>query len=241
MTNITTRKPSVKLVHGKATTTSLKIADVFGKRHDHVLRAIQNLQCSAEFTALNFGASEYTDKTGRKLPMYTITRDGFAFLASGFTGKEAAQWKEKFIEAFNKLEQAALEKAAERRAKPGALKPAHQPVPQARAALPAIASELQTRINKRAWELAHAAYDDYRKRMMDDVMVKSGHTRPEAWPDEWTPLENSQDVLEQIFCAAKILEAHANSINIRGRRLAEMVGKDYVKATAKYRPGKDEK
>lgn len=133
------------------------------------------------------------------------------------------------------------EGTAERRAKPGALKSAPQPVPQARAALPAITSELQTRINKRAWELAHAAYDDYRKRMMDDVLVKSGSTQPEAWPDGWTPLENSQDVIEHIFCAAKLLEAHANSINIRGRRLAEMVGKDYVKATARFRPGKDEK
>ena len=37
-------------------------------------------------------------------PAYTITRDGFVFLAMGFTGKEAAQWKEAYIEAFNAME-----------------------------------------------------------------------------------------------------------------------------------------
>ena len=37
-------------------------------------------------------------------PAYRITRDGFAFLAMGFTGKKAAAWKEKFLEAFNAME-----------------------------------------------------------------------------------------------------------------------------------------
>lgn len=164
-----------------------------------------------------------------------MNRDAFTLLAMGFTGKVAFQFKVAYVTAFNELERRALEKAATKRL-PRAVAP--EALPPAPKALPAIASELQTRINKRAWELAHAAYDDYRKRMMDCVLVKSGHTRPEAWPDEWVPLENSQDVLELIFVSARALEAHANSINIRGRRLAEMVGKDYVKATAKYRPDK---
>ncbi|MBR1750871.1 MAG: phage antirepressor KilAC domain-containing protein [Ruminococcus sp.] len=33
-----------------------------------------------------------------------MTRDGFTLLAMGFTGKEAMQWKLKYIEAFNNLE-----------------------------------------------------------------------------------------------------------------------------------------
>jgi hypothetical protein len=40
--------------------------------------------------------------------MYEITRDGFAFLAMGFTGRKAAQWKETFIAAFNAMEQELL-------------------------------------------------------------------------------------------------------------------------------------
>lgn len=126
-----TRKPSVKLVHGQAVTTSLKVADTFGKRHTDVLRTIRNLECSPEFTERNFAPSEYTDVTGRKLPMYTITRDGFAFLASGFTGKEAAQWKEKYIAAFNELERRALDKAAARRLPKPAAPKALPPPPKA--------------------------------------------------------------------------------------------------------------
>lgn len=113
------RKPSVKLVHGQAITTSIKVAEYFGKAHYRVLRAIENLECSPEFRAANFGASQYEVKTptgGTKMrPMYTITKDGFMFLAMGFTGKEAAQWKEKYIAAFNELERRALEKAVTRR------------------------------------------------------------------------------------------------------------------------------
>lgn len=109
------RKPSVKLVHGQAITTSLKVAEAFGKQHKAVLRTIANLECTKEFNRRNFAPTEYTDSANRKQPMYTITRDGFAFLASGFTGKEAAQWKEKYIAAFNELERRALDKAATRR------------------------------------------------------------------------------------------------------------------------------
>ncbi|HGW5085376.1 TPA: Rha family transcriptional regulator [Pseudomonas aeruginosa] len=95
----------VELVEGQITTTSVDVAAHFKKRHDTVLRAIKLLECSAEFTARNFAASEYTDPTGRKLKQFRMTRDGFAFLAMGFTGKEAAKWKEVYINAFNRLEQ----------------------------------------------------------------------------------------------------------------------------------------
>jgi len=38
------------------------------------------------------------------MPMAVLSRDGFTFLAMGFTGKAAAAWKEKFIAAFNRME-----------------------------------------------------------------------------------------------------------------------------------------
>jgi Rha family phage regulatory protein len=93
----------VTVDHGELWTTSLLIAQKFGKRHDNVLRAVENLECSADFAHLNFEASEYIDSTGRTLPMYRITRDGFAFLAMGFTGRAAAEWKELFIGAFGRM------------------------------------------------------------------------------------------------------------------------------------------
>lgn len=98
----------VTIENGKATTTSLKVAEVFGKDHKHVMRSIRELDCSDDFRRSNFGLTEVELQAGavkRKSPMYHMTRDGFVFLAMGFTGKRAAKFKEKYIEAFNKMEQ----------------------------------------------------------------------------------------------------------------------------------------
>lgn len=96
--------PVIQVVNGHAVTTSLDLAHYFNKRHDNVIQKIKTLECSPSFAALNFQASEYTDISGRKLPCYLITRDGFAFLAMGFTGKRAAAFKEAYISAFNEME-----------------------------------------------------------------------------------------------------------------------------------------
>ena len=100
----------VTIENGKLTTTSRIVAEKFGKRHDNVLRDIRNLECSAEYHALNFEEMIERVKTGkgaeRESPVFQITRDGFIFLVTGFTGKDAAQWKEKFITTFNDMEKA---------------------------------------------------------------------------------------------------------------------------------------
>ncbi|WP_074013456.1 Rha family transcriptional regulator [Candidatus Sodalis sp. SoCistrobi] len=96
--------PKVIIRNGKAVTTSLDVADYFDKRHERVLDKIRNLDCSPRFTEHNFVSSEYTDSTGRKLPMYTMTKDGFVFLVMGFTGKKAAAFKEAYIAEFNRME-----------------------------------------------------------------------------------------------------------------------------------------
>lgn len=109
----TTPSPGVELVpapptlltaRGQATVTSIQVAQHFGKQHKNVLQSIRSLECSDEFTELNFQLSDFTDPTGRKLPCYLITKDGFAMLAFGFTGKEAARWREAYINAFNEME-----------------------------------------------------------------------------------------------------------------------------------------
>lgn len=103
-TNAAIATPDLVVVDGQITTTSNQIAEHFGKRHDVVLRAVRNLECSENFRLHNFAESSYTNEQGKKMPCYRITRDGFVFLAMGFTGKEAAQWKEAYITAFNKME-----------------------------------------------------------------------------------------------------------------------------------------
>lgn len=99
--------PIIALHDGQPMTTSLDVAEKFGKLHLHVLRDIRRILEVAPkgFTESNFGFSDYLDPTGRTLPMYRITRDGFALLAMGFTGAEALAWKIRYIEAFNQLEQ----------------------------------------------------------------------------------------------------------------------------------------
>lgn len=84
-------------------TDSLTVAETFGKEHKHVLRDIRELDCSEEFTKSNFGLSDYPDSTGRKLPKFLITQDGFTFLVMGYTGKEAARFKEMYIMEFNRM------------------------------------------------------------------------------------------------------------------------------------------
>ena len=86
---------------GKPLTTSLIVAEKFGKRHGTVLRSIRNLETPDEFNARNFAAVDYVDAKGESRPMFSITRDGFALLAMGFTGKKAAEWKIRFLDAFN--------------------------------------------------------------------------------------------------------------------------------------------
>ncbi|EEQ7824910.1 transcriptional regulator [Escherichia coli] len=96
--------PDVTIENGRAVTTSVAVAEFFRKVHKNVIQKIEALECSSEFTELNFKPSEYTDSTGRKLPMYQITKNGFVFLVMGFTGKKAAAFKEAYIAEFDRME-----------------------------------------------------------------------------------------------------------------------------------------
>lgn len=212
-------RPQLTVVNGHATTTSLQVAEHFGKLHKNVMLAIQNLECSQEFSRLNFKPTsfEVNQPNGgtRKSPAYTITRDGFVFLAMGFTGKDAAKWKEAYIAAFNAMESELSNPAK---------KPAALPAPGQ------LGRDSLSAINKRAWQLSHEAYEDYRARMQRDRLVLCGHTQPQ----DWAPIETTQDVLEILEVAAGMCDAHANSLRNRGRRLAELVGRDFDQAVAKY-------
>nr|UWI11824.1 MAG: antirepressor protein KilAC domain [Bacteriophage sp.] len=91
------------IMHNKqAVTTSLRVAEVFGKDHKHVLETISNL--AAEKSAAKFFAEATYNNRGRQYPMYYMNRDGFTLLAMGFTGKKALQFKIKYIQAFNSME-----------------------------------------------------------------------------------------------------------------------------------------
>ena len=84
-------------------TNSILVAKHFKKRHSDVMRAVKNCECSKEFSERNFALVEYVDAKGEKRPMYEMTKNGFSFIAMGFTGKQAAQFKESYINAFDEM------------------------------------------------------------------------------------------------------------------------------------------
>lgn len=92
--------------HERITTTSLLVADKFEKDHLDVLEYIKNLECSPNFRELNFELSHYKSNQNKPLPMYFITRDGFAALVMSFKGAKAVAFREAFIDQFNKMENA---------------------------------------------------------------------------------------------------------------------------------------
>ena len=104
--------------NGEPVASSRQIAESFGKEHKHVLRDIENLIGGESKIGLSsmFFKSEYISAQNKKLPEYLMNRDGFTLLAMGFTGKEAVQWKLKYIEAFNQMEKQLAAQHKEQRA-----------------------------------------------------------------------------------------------------------------------------
>lgn len=88
----------------QAVTTSLQVAKNFEKRHDNVLRDIENLHKDVLNFEEMFIESTELDSYGRDRRIYYMNRDGFSLLAMGFTGKKALQFKLKYIDAFNQME-----------------------------------------------------------------------------------------------------------------------------------------
>ena len=93
--------------NGQAVVSSLDIAKNFEKRHDHVIRDIEDIirGLPKNGDTPMFYKTEYVhEQNGQKYPMYLMNRDGFSLLVMGFTGKAALEWKLKYIAAFNEME-----------------------------------------------------------------------------------------------------------------------------------------
>lgn len=88
----------------QALTTSLKVADTFNKKHQHVMESIRNLTVENSTVKKMFVLSTYVNSRGQEQPMYYMNRDGFTLLAMGFTGKDAMNFKLEYIAAFNKMD-----------------------------------------------------------------------------------------------------------------------------------------
>jgi len=152
-------RPVVQIHDGQPITTSVEVARVFGKRHDHVMRAIEYLISQLDAERLpNFGETFTTRPNPNggepiKSPAYHLTKDAVALLTFGFTGKRALAFKLAYIDAFNKMEAALAE----------------QTQPASPAALPAsdvlIPDDVQAAIDAKAWELSAQAHRIVHRRL----------------------------------------------------------------------------
>lgn len=93
---------------GHLITDSRDVAEVFGKLHKNVLRAIEAKRSSdnpfiAEFARLNFEPRDYTDERGRNWPCFRMTSKGMAELTMGFSGDQACELRIRFIDAFEQV------------------------------------------------------------------------------------------------------------------------------------------
>nr|DAE71709.1 MAG TPA: KilAC domain protein [Caudoviricetes sp.] len=97
----------LSMQNGEPVVSSRQIAESFEKRHDHVMRDIEDIMKGLPKNGDThmFYKTEYThEQNGQTYPMYMMNRDGFTLLAMGFTGKTALEWKLKYIAAFNEME-----------------------------------------------------------------------------------------------------------------------------------------
>lgn len=125
MKDLSVDNPFIREKGGQLFTTSIDVAEKFGKRHAHVIASIRKIieDCAVEpepkkgrgsklpsvdFGLLNFKESTYPDEQNQRRPMFEMTKSGFSILAMGFTGKKALQWKIKYDQAFSSMEQALL-------------------------------------------------------------------------------------------------------------------------------------
>ena len=110
MNTTTVTNSLVMLLDDKAMTTSLKVAEMFGKAHRHILRDIERL---IERGVPNFEQTSYVHlQNGQEYRMFLMDRDGFSLLVMGFTGNKALAWKLKYIEAFNRMEAELMKRQA---------------------------------------------------------------------------------------------------------------------------------
>lgn len=96
----------IEIIDDKSMVDSREVANNFDKRHDNVLRDIENIKKDVLNFEEMFLETKLPDSYGRSQRAYYMNRDGFSLLAMGFTGKAALEWKVKYINAFNAMEQA---------------------------------------------------------------------------------------------------------------------------------------
>jgi len=89
------------------TMTSLQIAEITGKRHSDVMRAIRTMEDAwSKVNGRNFALVEYTDAKGEKRPCYSLTKTECLYIATKFNDEARA----KLVLRWETLERAEAER-----------------------------------------------------------------------------------------------------------------------------------
>ena len=145
-------KDLVIMKNKQAVTTSLQVAESFEKNHADVMRSIKNLTQQNCRVKSMFAESTYVNSRNQEQPMFYMNRDGFTLLAMGFTGDKALQFKLKYIEAFNKMEQIIKEQA----------------LPQTPEEKLALTMQVTGRLDKRVTKVENTLHDMQEKAEVDE-------------------------------------------------------------------------
>lgn len=85
---------------------------------------------------------------------------------------------------------------------------------------PAIDRPTRSRINRRALELSHRAYETYRDQMLTCHLIKSSLVAIE----EWLPPQLAEDVIRDARLVANVLDIYSSSIRNTAAAIARLAG-----------------
>lgn len=108
----------ITIVDGKPTTTTLDIAEVYGKKHRDVLRIVrQRMDEAPDGWCLRNFAQTVTERANPsggapiQSPIIRLTRKGFYFVVGKFTGAKAVEHQIAFADEFERMEAALVAQA----------------------------------------------------------------------------------------------------------------------------------
>ena len=89
----------------EAVTTTVELAELFGKNIKDVNRLATNLKTKRPdvYKKLGIKKDTYIDGSGRTQPKYILSNDAQVFIVMGFTGDDAIDFKVQYIDAFNAM------------------------------------------------------------------------------------------------------------------------------------------
>lgn len=95
--------------HGKIYADSRQVAEMIGKRHDHLMRSIDGyvevLGQNPKLGADNFFIkSSYQAGTGKTYPCYKLTRKGCDMVANKLTGAKGILFTAEYVTRFEEME-----------------------------------------------------------------------------------------------------------------------------------------